>query len=125
MSHKNNTTKLKRKVGVKLSEKIGKKIKALRKTKHLTQDELAEKLNMKRATISNWEIGRRTPHLTELQKIAEFLGVDLNYFGVGSSEIHDLIARAKVIFEDKEVPTSEKAKVYKEIMRLYLEMDEN
>ena len=108
-----------------MSEKIGKKIKALRKTKHLTQDELADKLDMKRATISNWEIGRRTPHLEDLQKIAEFLGADLSYFGVGSSEIHDLIARAKVIFDDKEVPTSEKAKVYKEIMRLYLEMEDD
>lgn len=104
---------------------VGKRIKALRKTRGLTQEQLAEKLGVQRATISNYEIGRRSPHLKELEKIAGVLGVSLDYFGVDTNEVHDLIARAKMIFDNEEIPYQEKANVYKEVMRLYLEMDKN
>lgn len=107
-----------------MSEMIGKKLKALRKTKHMTQQELSDLLGIQRATISNYEIGRRSPHITELERIAKALGVSLDYFGVGSTEVHDLIARAKVIFEDEDVSIEEKTKVYKEVMRLYLKLEE-
>lgn len=107
------------------NEKIGQKIKSLRKTRGLTQDQLGQKLGVQRATISNYEIGRRSPHLNELQKIADILGVSLEYFGVSSNEVHDLIARAKIIFENTEIPYQEKADVYKEVMRLFLDMDKN
>lgn len=104
-------------------EEIGKKIKILRKTRGLTQEQLAEKLRVKRATISNYEIGRRSPHIKELESIAEALGVGLEYFGFGGSAAVDLVARAKVLFES-DLPAEEKAKAYKEIMRLYLEIEE-
>lgn len=106
------------------NEILAKKIKALRKTRGLTQQQLAEALGVQRATISNYEIGRRSPHISELEKLASVLGVSLEYFGVGGNEVHDLIARARVVFENDEIPHEEKAKVYKEIMRLYLKMDE-
>lgn len=106
-------------------EEIGQKIKILRKTRGLTQQQLADKLKVKRATISNYEIGRRSPHIKELESIAAALGVGLDYFGFGGgSETIDLIARAKVLFESAEIPADEKAKIYKEIMKLYLNMEE-
>ncbi len=106
-------------------EEIGKKIKALRISRGYTQDQLAEHLGYKRSTISNYEIGRRNPSLPELQRIAKFLNVNLDYFGIEEEKnVYDLIARAKMVFEDDEIPAVEKAKVYKEIMRLYLKMDE-
>lgn len=107
-----------------MSTAIGKKIKAIRKTKRLTQQEFADILGVKRATVSNYEIGRRSPHINELQRISERLGVPLDYFGIKNNEINDLIARARVVFEDNEVSTEEKARVYKEVMRLYLNMEE-
>lgn len=51
-----------------MSNEIGKKIKQLRLSKSLSQQELADKVNITRSTISNYEIGRRTPHLKDLQK---------------------------------------------------------
>ena len=49
-------------------EDIGKKIKILRKTRGLTQQDLADKVGCKRATISNYEIGRRSPrNIKELE----------------------------------------------------------
>ena len=104
-------------------EEIGKKIKILRKTRGLTQQQLADKLRVKRATISNYEIGRRSPHIKELEDIAEALGVNLEYFGFGGSAAVDLIARAKVLFES-DAPAEEKAQAYKEIIRLYLQIEE-
>ena len=105
-------------------EIIGKKIKALRKTRGMTQIQLAEALGLERASISNYETGRRSPHLQQLEQIAKVLGVSLEYFGVETNEVHDLIARAKLVFSNNEIPVQEKANVYKEVMRLYLSIDE-
>lgn len=108
-----------------MSKKIGQKIRALRKAKQLSQEELGDLLDLKRSTISNWEIGRRSPHITELQRIAEKLGVSLEYFGIeNGSETLDLIARAKTLFLDNDISIDEKTEVYKEIMRLYLSISE-
>ena len=40
---------------------IGEQIIAARKAKGMTQDALAQALDVSRTTVSNWEIGRRTP----------------------------------------------------------------
>lgn len=105
-------------------EKIAKKIKALRKTRGLTQQQLADALGVQRATISNYEIGRREPSISDLEKIGKVLGVSLEYFGVACNDIRDLIARARFIFDDPEISHEDKANVYKEVMRLYLKMDD-
>lgn len=105
-------------------EEIGRKIRILRRTRGLTQQQLAEKLKVKRATISNYEIGRRSPHIKELEDISEALGVNLEYFGFGGSAAVDLVARAKVLFEDNTISAEEKSKAYREIMKLYLQVEE-
>lgn len=102
---------------------IGAKLKILRKERRLTQQELSDKLGIKRATISNYEINRRSPHLSELRRIAEFFGVGLDYFGVAQKDdVLDLIARAKKVFDNEEIPTEKKEAVYKELMKLYLNL---
>lgn len=57
---------------------IGRNIKHLREEKHLTQDQLAEKLFVTRQTVSNYETGRSRPDVEMLTKIAEVLNVDAN-----------------------------------------------
>lgn len=111
-----------------MSQEIGKKIKHLRRSKRMTQEDLAQKLgnNISRSTISNYEIGRRTPHLKELQRFASVFGVGLDYFGVEmKDEVFDVIARAKEVFESPEVEKETKEKLYMEFMRFYLEMKGN
>lgn len=103
---------------------IGNKIKSLRKQKKITQQELADRIGLNRATISNYEVGRRIPHLPELQLFADFFGVGLDYFGVATrDEVFDALSRAKDVFENESIPRSEKEKLYKELMRLYLSLD--
>lgn len=108
-----------------MTNKIAKKIRILRKSRGLTQQQLAELLGVQRATISNYEIGRRSPHIKELEKLADILGVNLEYFGVLNNDLDELIAKARVVFDDDEITTDEKAKVYKEILKLYLDLDSN
>ena len=103
------------------NESIGKKLKTLRKSQRLTQQTVADKIGITRATISNYEIDRRTPNLRDLQKIADFFGVGLDYFGISAAdEVRDVIARAKEVFENEQVSKEKKDGLYKELMRLYL-----
>lgn len=105
-------------------EDIGRKLRTLRKGKRITQKDVADRLGMVRATISNYEVGRRTPHLSDLRRFAELYGVDLGYFGVSSSdEVFELISRAREVFNNDEIPNETKEELYKEFMRLYLNLN--
>lgn len=59
----------------KTQEKLGRKIQKLRKEIRLTQEELAEKLNISRTHIGHIEQGRKSPSLKLVEKIARVLGV--------------------------------------------------
>lgn len=58
--------------------KIGKFISNLRKEKHMTQQELADKLNVTDRAVSNWENGRRLPDISLFKPLCEILGVSVN-----------------------------------------------
>lgn len=107
-----------------MSSEMGTKIKTLRKGRGLTQFDLANKVNLSRCTISNYECGRRSPHIAEIRLLADFFGVGLDYFGVETQdEGFELLSRAKSIFLSDQIEKSEKEKLYKEIMKMYLEME--
>lgn len=104
---------------------IGTKIKNLRKSRKMTQEDFAAKIGVSRSTLSCYEIGQRTPHLKTLQEIAEIFGVGLDYFGISATdEAFELLARAKEVFENNDIPVETKENLYQEFMRLYLKMKE-
>lgn len=110
-----------------MKKEIGNKIKHLRNSKKITQQQLADLLggDISRSTISNYEIGRRTPHLTELQRFAKVFGVGLDYFGVVvTDDIFDLLTRGKEVFESDVIPKEDKEKLYTEFMKFYLSIKE-
>lgn len=57
---------------------IGNKIRYYRTKMNLTQDQLGEKLNTKKATISNYETGYRTPKQDDLFEIAHILNISID-----------------------------------------------
>lgn len=59
--------------------KFKERLKQLRTESDLTQTELAEKLQMSKGTIGNYESGSREPNLDTLEAIADFFNVDLDY----------------------------------------------
>jgi len=54
-------------------------LKEKRKEFGLTQEELAEKLQVSRSAISNWEIGRNYPDIQTLISLAKTFNVSLDY----------------------------------------------
>lgn len=50
------------------------RLKEFRLSKGITQEELAEKLNVGQNTISQWETGERIPRVPTVLKLAEVLG---------------------------------------------------
>lgn len=57
--------------------KVSKNIKKLRAEKNLTQDALAEKINVTRQTISSWENGRTLPDIDMLELLSSALEVGI------------------------------------------------
>lgn len=66
---------------------IGKNIRHLRIQKHMTQDELAERLFVSRQTVSNYETGKSNPDIDMLLKIAEVFQTDVTVLIFGTSDM--------------------------------------
>ena len=58
--------------------KLGEKILKYRKNKGLSQEELGEKVDVTRQTISNWELGETQPNPEQLKKLSKELGVSID-----------------------------------------------
>ena len=57
---------------------LGDNIKTARKNKCMTQEELAERLNVVRQTVSKWEKNLSVPDADLLEKLADILNVDVH-----------------------------------------------
>lgn len=108
---------------------IGERVKQLRKSRGITQDELGVVLGDKitgkplsRGQISNLETGKRNFNIHQIKILADYFSVSIETLGFESNEIEtvDLLERAKLIFENDNVPMDEKQELYDSIMRLYL-----
>ena len=74
---------------------LNENIRALRKTKGLTQDELAIRLNVVRQTVSKWEKGLSVPDAEMLQNMAEVFEVSVSQLlgsSINQNENVDIIA---------------------------------
>lgn len=66
---------------------LHKRLKQLRSEKKLTQQELADRLNVNRVTYTNWENGKREPELDKVVEIATELNCTVDYL-LGLSDIN-------------------------------------
>lgn len=57
---------------------LGEKIITMRNEKNLSQEQLAEKLNVTRQTISNWENGKFYPDIDSLVNLSKYFNVSLD-----------------------------------------------
>lgn len=107
--------------GITLKNEIGSKLKELRKTKKLSQDDVANGTGICRSSLSNYETGRRTPALNQLVILANYYGVTLDYFGiVQEDEVFELLIRAKKLFESETISAEDKQGLFDEIMKFYI-----
>jgi transcriptional regulator with XRE-family HTH domain len=59
---------------------IGNKIVEARKKMNISQAQLAQRLFISAQAVGKWERGESMPDITTFNRLAEILGVDLNYF---------------------------------------------
>ena len=72
------------------------KLLTLRKAKDLTQEQLAEKLDVSRQSISKWESGQATPELEKIVALSAVFDVTTDYL-LKSSEIDDLSVKTEML----------------------------
>lgn len=68
---------------------INKNIKKMRNEKNLTQEELAQKINVTRQAVSNWENAKTQPDLETLTAIASALEIDFEMLLYGKKYVKD------------------------------------
>lgn len=102
---------------------VGERIKQLRKARSLKQDDLSEVLGgLSRPQISNIETGRRNINLHQIKALADFFGVSLETLGLETNEleVNDLLTRAKLIFDNENVPIEDKRELAEQVYSLYM-----
>ena len=68
---------------------IGNKILELRKKHNLSQEELAEKMNVARQTISKWELGETSPDIKQAKELSKIFNVSLDE--LTNNDIKDVV----------------------------------
>ena len=94
------------------------KLYELRKQKGFSQEELANRLNVSRQTISKWEVGESTPDMEKLVAISDLFEVSLDELVNGEepklAEPSEQIVKSELYSDIKEqvltVDNKEKAK---------------
>lgn len=82
----------------KMNNYLGEKIKDLRNKQILTQNQLTDKLNVSRQTVSNWEKGTCQPDCDSVLKLCKVLGTDPNcLYGHGQNQDEEACDIAQTI----------------------------
>lgn len=106
-------------------EKIGRFIKKLRVEKGWTQDELAEKLYVRRQSISKWEIGKTSPDSENFKLLSEIFNVSIDELISGEYiSKKDAIAKSEElkikIIDDANIVKSKNKLLKKMIIALFI-----
>lgn len=64
------------------------RLRALRKERGLTLQQLAKHFGMSHSTLSKYETGSRKPDMKMLKKLSDFFGVSVDYL-IGESPVRD------------------------------------
>lgn len=73
------------------------RIQHLRKTKGLSQEELADTMGVSRQAVSKWESGQSTPDLEKIILMSEFFGVTTDYILKGIETVENKDEQSKEI----------------------------
>lgn len=76
---------------------VGKYIKKFRENKKLTQEDMAERMNVTRQAVSNWETEKTQPDIETLQKIAQILEVSVEELIYGSKREYTTIVNNQTV----------------------------
>lgn len=99
----------------------GKLIMYLRKQRQLSQQDLADKLSVTRGTVSNWEIGRRTPDVVTLIALSDLFGVSMDLFVERYPEqtAREICGLIDAFLNDREIDKKDKEKLIASISKQF------
>lgn len=92
------------------SEIIGSKIAEARKKINISQAQLAQRLSISSQAVGKWERGESMPDIVTFNRLAEILGVDLNYFSDSFQSAVNEMAPAESMVKQPAELTSENQK---------------
>lgn len=102
-------------------DKIGKFIAASRKEKGLTQNELAEKLNITDRAVSRWERGKGCPDISLLEDLSKILDVSIIELLKGKKiNKKQKLEKEELIYSMNYAKESTKIKVYKALNNIII-----
>ena len=81
--------------------KLSDKIAALRKSRGMSQEELAEKLQVSRQAVSRWEVGSAMPDASNLLQLSRLFGVTADYLLNEDYESDQDLPRVKELRQDQ------------------------
>lgn len=87
-------------------------LKKIRKEKHLSQQQLADKLEVAQSTVGMWESGRRTPKLYELDRLARILNITVTRL-IGKNDRDLQIMKNSVYVDGKKIDDLDPADIKK------------
>lgn len=79
------------------------KIRELRKEKGITQEQLADAVNVKKYTIGDWERNRTEPNITTLVAMADYFEVSTDYLLGRSDDTGVVQANANLTPDEEEI----------------------
>lgn len=93
----------------------------LRKSRKLTQSELAIIMNVAKNTVSQWESSKREPNLDTIKKLANVFNVSVDYLiGNDTEEKHAQQRNAKVLTQIQQEVTKKIAELPdSDVMRVF------
>jgi uncharacterized protein YjbI with pentapeptide repeats len=90
---------------------IGNKIASARKRLNISQAQLAERLFISSQAVGKWERGESMPDITTFIRLAEILGVDLNYFSENfQSKATEIVPAEPMVQQPVELPPAKQKK---------------
>jgi transcriptional regulator with XRE-family HTH domain len=102
-------------------QKIGTFLKDLRKERNITQEQLAEQMNVSRRTVSRWETGSNMPDLDILIEISEYYDVDLREILNGERKDEQMDKEMKeTVLMVADFSNEEKAKIMKRLHIMFI-----
>lgn len=102
------------------------KLKEIRKSNNITQEELASYLSISKQAVSSWEIGKSEPDTNTIKEIANYFNVTVDYLVGGSTsndeEYNNLYNEImnnpdlKIVFREAKEMTTQDLKLLKGII---------
>ncbi len=80
---------------------LAEKIKQIRRTFDLSQEELAEKINVSRQVVTKWENEGGLPEISNLKLLAELFGTSIDFLLDDEKQIEYPVLKEKIVMKEK------------------------